>query len=197
MKTRKETEASDADAFARAMRDEQVVPLVPDSSGRVRATSPVSLPPVTKPPATDDPHLDADVDSGVDFVAHGVDRREIRKLKRGDYSPVGRYDLHGLTADAASVGVQQFLASSRRSGRRCVCIVHGRGLRSPGGVAVLKRRVRALLRSHGAVLAFADAPRGDGGTGCVSRCAGGREPLRLPEVFVAQSCGWRDGGSHG
>ena len=168
MKTRKEKdEASDADAFARAMRDEHVVPLVPDPPGRVRATSPVSLPPVTKRPATDDPQVDADVDSGVDFVAHGVDRREIRKLKRGDYSPVGRYDLHGLTADAASVGVKQFLASSCRSGRRCVCIVHGRGLRSPGGVAVLKRRVRALLRSHGAVLAFADAPRGDGGAGAV------------------------------
>ena len=167
MKTRREKEASEEDAFARAMREEQVVPLVPDSSGRVRVTSPVNLQPVTKPAPTDDPHADAEVDSGADFVAHGVDRREIRKLKRGDYRPVGRYDLHGLTADAASAGVTQFLASSCRSGRRCVCIVHGRGLRSPGGVAVLKRRVRALLRSHTAVLAFADAPRGDGGAGAV------------------------------
>jgi DNA-nicking Smr family endonuclease len=133
----------------------------------VRATSPLSLAPIAKPPANDDRHVDADGESGVDFVAHGVDRRELRKLKRGDYSPAGRYDLHGLTADAASVGVKQFLASSCRSSCRCVCIVHGRGLRSPGGVAVLKRRVRALLRSHGAVLAFADAPRGDGGAGAV------------------------------
>jgi DNA-nicking Smr family endonuclease len=167
VKTRKEEEASEEDAFARAMKDERVVPLVPDSSGRVRVTSLVNLPQVTKPPATDDPRVDADVDSGADFVAHGVDRREIRKLKRGDYSPASRYDLHGLTADAASAGVKQFLASSCRSGRRCVCIVHGRGLRSPGGVAVLKRRVRALLRSHTAVLAFADAPRGAGGAGAV------------------------------
>jgi DNA-nicking Smr family endonuclease len=167
VKTRKEKEAADEDAFARAMKDDHVVPFAPDAARRVRATSPLSLPPITKPPATDDPRVDADMDSGVDFVAHGVDRREIRKLKRGEYSPAGRYDLHGLTADAASAGVKQFLASSCRSGRRCVCIVHGRGLRSPGGVSVLKGRVRALLRSHAAVLAFADAPRGDGGGGAV------------------------------
>jgi len=168
VKTRKEKDdAADEDAFARAMRDDDVVPFAPDAARRVRATSPVSLAPIAKPRATDDPHADADVDSGADFVAHGVDRREIRKLKRGDYSPAHRYDLHGLTTDAASAGVKQFLASSCRSGRRCVCIVHGRGLRSPGGVAVLKRRVRALLRSHTAVLAFADAPRGDGGAGAV------------------------------
>jgi DNA-nicking Smr family endonuclease len=166
VKTRKEKETSDEDAFARAMRDDHVVPLAPDAARRVRATPPVRLAPIAKPPATDDPQADAEEESA-DFVAHGVDRREIRKLKRGDYSPVGRYDLHGLTADAASAGVKQFLASSCRSGRRCVCIVHGRGLRSPGGIAVLKRRVRALLRSHGGVLAFADAPRGDGGAGAV------------------------------
>jgi len=46
-------------------------------------------------------------------------------------------------------------------------VVHGRGLHSAGNVAVLKSRVRALLRAHPAVLAFADAPNTDGGPGAV------------------------------
>jgi DNA-nicking Smr family endonuclease len=154
----------DTDAFARAMADANVVPLR-KSHGRVRATSPVSLPPKTSTTRTDEAETDGE--SGVSFAAHGVDRREIQKLKRGEYVPADRYDLHGLTANAASTAVKAFLDTSRRHGHRCVCIVHGRGLRSPGGVAVLKTLVRALLRSHGAVLAFADAPRSDGGSGAV------------------------------
>ena len=168
MKSRKEKDdVSDADAFARAMKSDHVVPLSRDAPGRVRAIPPASLPPIAKRPVTHDPAVDADVEPGADYVAHGVDRREIRKLKRGEYVPARRCDLHGLTAEAASAGVKRFLESSCRSGRRCVCIIHGRGLRSPDGFSVLKPRVRALLRSHAAVLAFADAPRGDGGAGAV------------------------------
>jgi len=44
--------------------------------------------------------------------------------------------------------------------------VHGRGLHSTGK-AVLRADVRALLRSHRAVLAYSDAPRDDGGSGAV------------------------------
>jgi DNA-nicking Smr family endonuclease len=154
----------DADAFARAMADANVVPLR-KSHDRVRASAPVSMPP--RPSTTGDDEAEADGESDVSFAAHGVDRREIQKLKRGEYIAADRYDLHGLTANAASAAVTQFLDTSRRHGHRCVCIVHGRGLRSPGGVAVLKTLVRALLRSHGGVLAFADAPRSDGGSGAV------------------------------
>ena len=165
MKKRDEIrDTCDADAFARAMAEANVVPLR-KSHGRVRATAPVSMPP--KASTTRDDEAEADGESYASFTAHGVDRREIQKLKRGEYVPADRYDLHGLTAHAASSAVKQFLDASRRHGHRCVCIVHGRGLRSPGGVAVLKTLVRALLRSHGAVLAFADAPRSDGGSGAV------------------------------
>src|SRR5471032_105506 len=144
-------DASDADAFARAMAEENVVRLPPDSRGRVHAASPVSLPPIVTPSGDDDEA------SGEDFVAPGVDRREIRKLKRGEYVAADLRDLHGMTAAAACASVKQFLETSRHNRRRCVCIVHGRGLRSPGGVAVLKARVREYLRSHRAVLAYADA----------------------------------------
>ena len=137
--------------------------LPPDSRGRVRAASPVSLPPAT----TATPPSDDSGQSDEAFAAPGVDRREIRKLKRGEYVAADRRDLHGMTAAAACASVKQFLESSRHNRHRCICIVHGRGLRSPGGVAVLKARVREYLRSHRAVLAFADAPRSDGGAGAV------------------------------
>jgi DNA-nicking Smr family endonuclease len=45
--------------------------------------------------------------------------------------------------------------------------VHGRGAHSAGHVAVLKPRVREFLRGHRSVLAYADAPRSDGGAGAV------------------------------
>lgn len=152
---------SEADAFARAMAKADVVRLPPDQRGRVRAVPPVSLPPAATPARDDDD------ESGEDFAAPGVDRREIRKLKRGEYVAANRRDLHGMTAAAACASVKQLLETSRHRGHRCICIVHGRGLRSPGGVAVLKARVRECLRSHRAVLAYADAPRSDGGAGAV------------------------------
>ena len=157
-------EISDADAFAREMAAEHVVAL-PDRRERVRAVPTVSLPP--HPDRSGAAPAGDDDESGEDFAAHGVDRREIRKLKRGEYAPAGRYDLHGMTAETAAAGVRQFLERSRHNRHRCVCIVHGRGLRSLGGVAVLKARVRGDLRSHPAVLAYSDAPRSDGGSGAV------------------------------
>jgi DNA-nicking Smr family endonuclease len=167
VKKRDATDDGEADAFARAMADANVVPLRRQSHGRVRTTAPVDLPPMATPSNARNVEAETDGESDASFAAHGVDSREIRKLKRGEYVPADRYDLHGLTANAASAAVKQFLDRSRRNGHRCVCIVHGRALRSPGGVAVLKTRVRALLRSHTAVLAFADAPRSEGGSGAV------------------------------
>jgi DNA-nicking Smr family endonuclease len=152
-------DAADADAFAREMAD--VVPLVTDPRGRMHAAPPVNAPPVTTSSAG---QADGSDD---DFAAHGVDRREIKKLKRGQYVAGDRCDLHGMTAADACARVRRFIDNSRRGRHRCVCIVHGRGLRSEGNVSVLRARVRESLRSHRSVLAYADAPRGDGGAGAV------------------------------
>ncbi len=102
-----------------------------------------------------------------DFAVPGVNHAELRKLKRGDYPAQDRQDLHGMTAADACSSAGRFIDESRHRQYRCVCIVHGRGLHSEGKVAVLKPSVRAFLRSHRSVLAYADAPRSDGGTGAV------------------------------
>ena len=152
--------AADADieAFARAMRD--VVRLEADPCGRVRSVEPAR--PAHNPP----PRELADVFDN-DFVAYGVDRREIRKLKRGEYIVRGRRDLHGMTGTDALATVRRFIENSRHRGHRCVCIIHGRGLHSTGNSPILKARVREYLRSHRSILAYTDAPASDGGSGAV------------------------------
>lgn len=146
-----------------------VVPLRKDHRVRVRDTAPVSKMPAQPgrtPPqrARDDAPEESEGDTG--YVANGVDRRELRKLKRGAYVPGRRLDLHGLTSKAAVAEVERFLDTNRRA-FRCVAIVHGRGLHSAGNVAVLRSDVRSLLRAHRSVLAYTDAPRDDGGSGAV------------------------------
>ena len=151
--------AADGDAFALEMRD--VVRLEPDPRGRVRSVAPIS-PPRHSPQRTE--HADV---SDNDFVAHGVDRREIRKLKKGEYIVRDRRDLHGMTGADALASVGRFIENSRHGGHRCVCIIHGRGLHSKGNPPILKTRVREYLRSHRSVLAYTDAPVSDGGSGAV------------------------------
>jgi DNA-nicking Smr family endonuclease len=151
--------AEDDDVFAREMRD--VVRLEPDSRGRVRSVPPIS-PPRHSPQRTD--HADV---AESDFAAPGVDRREIKKLKKGEYIVRGTHDLHGMTGAEAVASAGRFIENSRHRGHRCVCIIHGRGVHSMGNQPILKTRVREYLRSHRSVLAYTDAPASDGGPGAV------------------------------
>jgi DNA-nicking Smr family endonuclease len=160
--TKRRDDASDAEDFTNAMAD--VIPLAADPRGRNPSRPPLVR--AHRPAATSSPDDELD-DPGEDFAAPGVDRREIRKLKRGAYPVQDRHDLHGMTAADACASAGRFIDTSRHSGHRCVCIVHGRGEHSEGKVPVLKGRVRACLKSHRSVLAYAEAPRSDGGSGAV------------------------------
>jgi DNA-nicking Smr family endonuclease len=145
--------------FERAMTD--VVRLRSDPRGRVERVAQV--------PAVRAADL-AEATTGEvpdDYVSPGVDRRELRKLRGGDYTVRARLDLHGMTATEATGSVRRFLDNSRHARHRCVSIVHGRGLNSPRGVPVLRGVVREELMRSASVLAYASAPRSDGGTGAV------------------------------
>ncbi len=112
----------------------------------------------------------SDTDEFIEGAASGVDGRLMRSLRRGDFSVQGRLDLHGLTQAEAKEAVDHFISASRRAGKRCVLIVHGRGLHSQDQIPVLKERLRVWLsqkRIGNAVLAFASARPQDGGTGAV------------------------------
>lgn len=100
----------------------------------------------------------------------GLDPRLLTQLRRGEFSLQAHLDLHGMTQPDAREALTAFIVDAVRKGRRAVLIVHGRGLRSPGGQAVLKHATAQWL-SHGVaggyVLAFATARPSDGGAGAV------------------------------
>ncbi|HYV49910.1 MAG TPA: Smr/MutS family protein [Myxococcaceae bacterium] len=112
----------------------------------------------------------ADSDEFVEGRAPGVNEALMRALRRGDFSLQGHVDLHGMNRVEAKEAVEKFVSESRRAGKRCVLVVHGRGLNSKDQIPVLKEAVRAWLqrgRIARSVLAFATAQPHDGGAGAV------------------------------
>jgi len=76
-------------------------------------------------------------------------------------------DLHGLDRIQARTRLAEFLGGCLRRGLRCVRVVHGKGLRSPGHEPVLKGMVLQWLARRDEVLAFCQAPGNQGGGGAL------------------------------
>jgi len=112
----------------------------------------------------------ADSDEFIEGSTRGLDHHVLRRLRRGDFSVQGHVDLHGLTREEARAELESFLARSRQGGKRCVLVVHGRGLHSKDQMPVLKdalKRWMKTARFADHVLAFATARPHDGGLGAV------------------------------
>ena len=172
-------EPTDADLWAAAVAGARPV------EGRSKVVAPAT----TRGPAAEfwHPDLDAirelealvsgeapfDIADGDEFIegkVSGLDPALVRKLRRGEFSVQGHVDLHGLSRAEAKAEVDRFLRRSRQQGKRCVLLVHGRGLHSKDQVPVLKEALRSWLataRFGRHVLAFATARPQDGGAGAV------------------------------
>ncbi len=112
----------------------------------------------------------ADSDEFIEGRVAGVDPHVVKKLRRGEFAVQGHVDLHGLTREEAKRTVDEFLRASRSAGKRCVLVVHGRGLHSKDQLPVLKDALRTWLataRFARHVLAFATARPVDGGGGAL------------------------------
>ena len=96
-----------------------------------------------------------------------VPLKVLKDLRRGKYSIQDELDLHGLTANEARLMLREFMHDVLLRGRRCVRIVHGKGLRSGPGGPVLKVKLNKWLPQWDQVLAFTTAPARDGGTGAL------------------------------
>jgi DNA-nicking Smr family endonuclease len=107
-------------------------------------------------------------DEYVEGYRVGIDPRLVSQLRRGEFAVQAHFDMHGMIQGAAKEALKEFIIASVRKGLRTVLVVHGRGLRSPGGHSVLKHASAGWL-SHGAigghVLAFTTARPADGGAG--------------------------------
>jgi len=126
------------------------------------------LRPVIPPPEIPDTLHDFSAESAPDdFLSNGLSRMTLRKLRRGTWPIQDSLDLHGNNTDAARKLLQEFLHEAAQRNLRCVLVIHGKGLNSQGGEAVLRKLTRHWLTQHRQVLGYCDAQPRDGGSGAV------------------------------
>lgn len=108
-----------------------------------------------------------DVDDHMSFRRSGIGTDVTKKLRQGQWSIQRQIDLHGLRRDEAREALSAFIREAFRHGIRCVRVVHGKGLGSPGKAPILKSRVHSWLVQKNEVLAFVQAKPADGGAGAL------------------------------
>ena len=189
LKAAKELEAARKAALAKAKADEQffatavgmVKPLPPKHRPGHRA----SLPTAQAAPIATQHQLDElavmrealsdefdaetllDTDDALSYRRPGIGTDVTRKLRKGGWSIQGQVDLHGLRREDAREALVDFIKDAARMGWRCVRVVHGKGLGSPGKTPVLKSKVHSWLVQKQEVLAFVQARPAHGGAGAL------------------------------
>ncbi|HSV35856.1 MAG TPA: Smr/MutS family protein [Ramlibacter sp.] len=166
---------ADKTLFARAagavnpIRDHQRVHLAPDQPAPIAVQQQRDEQMVLREAISDE--FDAgtllDVDDALSFRRPGIGTDVTRKLRKGEWSLQGEIDLHGLRREDAREALAAFIRDAHRRGWRCVRVVHGKGLGSPGKTPVLKGRVQSWLIQKNEVLAFVQARGDEGGAGAL------------------------------
>jgi len=108
-----------------------------------------------------------DTDEHLSFRRPGVGLDVVQKLRKGKWSIQRQFDLHGLRSDEAREALGSFIRESHKQGIRCVRVVHGKGLGSPGKAPVLKEKVQRWLVQKAEVVAFVQAQPSQGGAGAL------------------------------
>ncbi|MCP9267233.1 endonuclease SmrB [Xenorhabdus sp. XENO-1] len=91
------------------------------------------------------------------YIREGANHYELKKLRRGDYSPELFLDLHGLTQLQAKQEIGALIAACRREHIYCACVMHGHGKH------ILKQQAPLWLAQHPDIIAFHQAPKEWGG----------------------------------
>jgi DNA-nicking Smr family endonuclease len=108
-----------------------------------------------------------DTDDELSYRRSGIGTDVTQKLRKGHWSLQGQIDLHGLRSDEAREALGQFIRDAHKRGWRCIRVVHGKGLGSPGKTPVLKAKVQRWLVQKNEVLAFVQAKASEGGAGAL------------------------------
>lgn len=106
-------------------------------------------------------------DEHLSYRRAGMGPDVVRKLRQGHWALQAEIDLHGLRTDQAREALGRFVRESHHRGLRCVRVVHGKGLGSPGKTPVLKSRVHSWLIQKNEVMAFVQARPAEGGAGAL------------------------------
>jgi len=108
-----------------------------------------------------------DTDERLSFRRPGVGVDVAQKLRRGEWAVQAQVDLHGLRTDEAREALGSFVREAHKQGLRCVRVVTGKGLGSPGKTPVLKDKVHRWLVQKSEVVAFVQAQPAQGGAGAL------------------------------
>ncbi len=106
-------------------------------------------------------------DADLSYTRPGIGPDVARKLRLGHWAIQAEVDLHGLRIEAARNALGRFIREAQKQGLRCVRVVHGKGLGSPGKTPVLKTRVLSWLVQKNEVLAYVQAKPAQGGAGAL------------------------------
>lgn len=109
-------------------------------------------------------------DSFIEGAIKALDSRIIKKLKRGEFTPTRKLDLHGFNRIDAELMLIKFIQSCRKDKIRSALVVHGKGFNSADRVPIIKQELKAWLskgKIAAHILAFTSALPQDGGTGAV------------------------------
>jgi DNA-nicking Smr family endonuclease len=106
-------------------------------------------------------------DDGLAWRRPGLNADVVTRLRRGQWSIQAQIDLHVLRRDEARDQLAAFVRDALQRGQRCVRVIHGKGLGSPGREPVLKGKVQRWLAQCQEVIAFTQATGPQGGAGAL------------------------------
>lgn len=166
---------AEKDLFSRAigatepLRHKASVPLAPEPPAPIPYQHQLDEQRVMRESISDEFDVETllDVDDAMSFRRPGIGTDVTRKLRAGEWSIQRQVDLHGLRSDEAREALGAFIRTAHRQGIRCVRVVHGKGLGSPGKLPVLKTKAQRWLIQKIEVLAFVQAKPAEGGAGAL------------------------------
>ena len=159
------TEPEDAALFRATVGEVKPVSSQNRANPQNQPRKPLIQPP-RQPPAIHDTLSDSGAENAPDeFLRNGLSRMTLRKLRRNRWPIQDKLDLHGSSINTARKLLQEFLHGAIQHESRCVLVIHGKGLNSRDGEAVLRKLSRHWLAQHPQVLAFCDALSEEGGSG--------------------------------
>jgi DNA-nicking Smr family endonuclease len=167
--------AAEQNLFARAvgaaqpLRRRAVVPLAPEPPAPIPVQKQLDEERVLRESLSDEFDVTTllDADDAMSFRRPGIHTDVTRKLRAGEWSIQREIDLHGMRSDEAREALGDFIREAGKQGVRCVRVVHGKGLGSPGRQPVLKAKVQRWLIQKSETLAFVQAKPAEGGAGAL------------------------------
>ncbi len=102
---------------------------------------------------SDNYHPILPVEGPMRWLNEGVEKIELKRLRRGDYQPDLLLDLHGIRQAEAKLELAALLQACVKQHILCCCVMHGYGS------GILKQQLPMWLAQHPKVKAFHQAPK--------------------------------------